>query len=67
MYRRDIINIADIDLNIIKGDVKLKHLPRVDEIIYFDPKESKNYLVTRVLHHIDKKRNIIWIIVSPLQ
>jgi hypothetical protein len=63
MFRKTIINISDINYNIIKGNVKLKHLPNVNDIIYFDT-SGVTYNVIKILHHIDKRNTFIWVIVE---
>jgi len=63
MFRKTIINISDASYNIIKGNVKLKHIPNVNDIIYFDL-SGVTYNVIKILHHIDKHNTFIWVIVE---
>lgn len=57
------IIISDEKFGIIKDKVKLKHIPKEGEFIFFD-KESQYWVVLKVVHNISKK-NTIWIVVVP--
>ncbi len=63
MFKKTIINISDANYNIIKGNVKLKHIPNVNDILYFDL-TGVTYNVIKILHHIDKNHTFIWVIVE---
>lgn len=55
--------ISDEKFGIIRDNVKLNHIPRDGEFIFFD-KESQYWVVLKVVHNISKK-NTIWVVVIP--
>jgi len=61
-YKTRII-VSDEKFGIIRDNLKLDHIPKEGEFIFFD-KESQYWVVLKVIHNISSK-NTIWIIVIP--
>lgn len=55
-----IIHICDLQYNILKRNVKLKFLPKYNDLIYFDY-NGDYFLVVKVVHYI-KDRHEIWVV-----
>lgn len=63
LYRR--FHLIDEKYKVIKHDVKIKTVPNVNDIIYFDPNKNEFYLVLKIMHYISKKQDI-WIVVKKI-
>lgn len=65
-YRRTPkVLIVDEELNVLKDKVKMRDIPRYDELIYFE--EGGNYhRVLNVIHYANDK-HVIYIVVKPIE
>lgn len=57
-------DISTGNFKYVKPNIKIKHIPNYNELIYFD-NENKYYRVVNNFHSLGKK-HIIWIIIEPL-
>jgi len=61
LFKRTSISILDKDWKPIKQGVKLKHIPRYDEIVWIE-ETHQYYKVLNVVYYLNKKQGIFIIV-----
>jgi uncharacterized protein (UPF0248 family) len=65
--RRYSVSILDEKWVPIKNKIRVKHVPRADELIHIDGDDNTPYYrVINVIHYLSNKRQGIFIIVKPM-
>jgi hypothetical protein len=55
------VSLLDSNFTIIIPNMKVKHVPRLNELIYLE-EEEQYYIVESVIHNINKKHGIFLIV-----
>tara|TARA_R110000782_G_scaffold254910_1_gene343439 strand:- start:511 stop:744 length:234 start_codon:yes stop_codon:yes gene_type:complete len=61
LFRRTSISILDKDWKPIKQGVRLRHIPRYDEIIWVE-ETQQYYKVLNVVYYLNKKQGVFIIV-----
>ena len=59
------VSVLDSSWEVIKNRIRLKVIPTVGEVMYFE-KDKAYYKVVTVVHNIKNKHNI-WLVVEHIQ
>jgi hypothetical protein len=65
MFKKSRIILSDPKFKIIKDNLKLEHIPREGDFLFFND-DTNYWVVQKVIYNISNKNNI-WIIIIPLE